>query len=334
VDLIRAEEAAGRTYVAFEFFPPRTAEGVANLYKRAPNFAAQHALYADVTWGAGGGTSDLTLEICTRLKRDHGMVPNMHLTCTNMPEELIGKALAGAKAEGICNIVALRGDPPKGQEEWKAAEGGFACALDLVKHIRKEHGDFFCLSVAGYPEGHPTVIKKVGEGGLASLSVAEQRRVVMLEDGPHVCHDADYANELAYLKRKVDAGADMIITQMFFDVEVFVQFVADCRAAGIACPILPGIMPIQSYAGFNRMAGFCKSRVPQRLRDAVEAVKDDDAAVKQFGVKECAALCRRILESGSCGRGLHFYSLNVEETTFAVLDELGLKKTVAAAPTS
>lgn len=331
VDLVRAEEAAGRSFVAFEFFPPRTAEGVANLYKRCPNFAAQQPLYADVTWGAGGGTSDLTLEICTRLKRDFGMVPNMHLTCTNMPEELIGKALAGAKAEGIRNIVALRGDPPKGQEEWKAAEGGFSCALDLVRHVRKEHGDFFCLSVAGYPEGHPTVIKKVGAGGVGALSPAEQARVVMLEDGPHVCHDADYAGELAYLKSKVDAGADMIITQMFFDVECFVQFVADCRAAGIACPILPGIMPIQNYGGFNRMAGFCKSRVPQRLRDAIEAVKDDDAAVKLLGAKECAATCRRILDSGTCGRGLHFYSLNVEETTFAVLEELGMKKTVAAA---
>lgn len=241
---MRAEEAAGRTYVAFEFFPPRTPEGVANLYKRGASFAAQAPLYVDVTWGAGGATSELTMEICAKLKRDLGLVVNMHLTCTNMPEELVGKALAAARREGIRNIVALRGDPPKGQEQWKAAEGGFACALDLVRHIRKEHGDHFCLSVAGYPEGHPNVIKKVGAGGVASLSAAEQARVVTLEDGPHVCHDADYAAEIAYLKSKVDAGADVILTQMFFDVEVFVQFVADCRAAGIACPILPGIMPM------------------------------------------------------------------------------------------
>ena len=317
---------SGTPFVAFEFFPPRTVEGVAHLYKRCEAFASQKPLYVDVTWGAGGSTSDLTMEICTRIRRDHGLVPNMHLTCTNMPVELIGKALEGAKAEGIRNIVALRGDPPKGEAEWKAAEGGFTCALDLVRHIRREYGDLFCISVAGYPEGHPSVIKKVAEG--ETLSAAEQRRVVTLEDGAHVCHDADYAAELAYLKSKVDAGADMIVTQMFFDVEVFVQFVADCRAVGISCPILPGIMVIQNYGGFNRMIGFCKSRVPQKLRLEIDAVKDDDAAVKALGAREAAAMGRRILDSGTCGKGLHFYCLNMEEVTLAALDILGLKRDV------
>ena len=323
-DAIRAEEAAGRVYTAFEFFPPRTADGLTNLYKRCDAFKAQRPLYVDVTWGAGGSTSDLTMDICLKLRREFGLVPNMHLTCTNMPEELIGKALEGAKAAGIRNIVALRGDPPKGEAEWKAAEGGFSCALDLVKHIRKHYGDLFCISVAGYPEGHPTAIKKVAPGEV--LSAAEQRRVVTLEDGEHVCHDANYASEIAYLKQKVDAGGDMIITQMFFDVEVFVQFVADCRAAGITVPILPGLMVIQNYGGFGRMAAFCKTRVPLRLRAEMDAVKDDDAAVKAAGAKECAAWCKRILDSGSCGKGLHFYTLNMDEVTFQALDLLGLKK--------
>jgi methylenetetrahydrofolate reductase (NADPH) len=322
-DEIKKCEDEERTFIAFEFFPPRTAEGVTNLNAKFATFATQKPLYVDVTWGAGGSTSDLTIDLCSRIKKEHGMTPNMHLTCTNMPEELIAKALESAKSEGIRNIVALRGDPPKGQEEWKAAEGGFTCALDLVKHIRKHYGDYFCLSVAGYPEGHPTVIKKVAQD--EQLTDAEKKRVVTLEDGDYVCHDADYAKELAYLKEKVDAGADMIITQMFFDVEVYIQFVADCRAIGIKVPILPGLMVVQNYGGFIRMIGFCKSRVPAKLRMELDAVKDDDAAVKAVGAREGAAMCRRILESGTCGKGLHLYSLNQSEVSFEVLSQLGLK---------
>ena len=239
-----------------------------------------------------------------------------------MPVELIGKALEGAKAAGISNIVALRGDPPKGQEEWKATEGGFTCALDLVQHIKKHYGNEFCISVAGYPEGHPTVIKKIEPGKV--LSESETRRVVTLDDGEYVCFDDDYAKELAYLKSKVDAGADAIITQMFFDGNVFLQFVKDCRAIGINCPILPGIMVIQSYGGFNRMVAFCKSRVPAHVRAALDAVKDDDNAVKAEGVRLGTEMCRQLLDNGV--HGLHFYTLNMEEVTFAILNNLGLKK--------
>jgi methylenetetrahydrofolate reductase (NADPH) len=239
-----------------------------------------------------------------------------------MPVELIGKALEGAKAAGISNIVALRGDPPKGQEEWKATEGGFNCALDLVRHMRKEYGNDFCISVAGYPEGHPTVITKVEPGTV--LSEGEQARLVTLDDGEYVCRDADYAKELAYLKEKVDAGADVIITQMFFDANVYLRFVADCRAAGIQVPIVPGVMVIQSHGGFLRMTAFCKSRVPAALRAALDAVKDDDAAVKAEGVRQGTALCRALLDGGA--GGLHFYTLNMEEVSFAILDNLGLKK--------
>ena len=161
---LAAAEATQTPYIALEFYPPRTADGVANLTKRFDRMLnATHPLYADITWGAGGSTSEITLDIATKIKQA-GMEPNMHLTCTNMKEELITSALEGARAAGITNIVALRGDAPVGQAEWKAVEGGFSCALDLVQHIRKAHGDEFCISVAGYPEGHPTVIKKVAEG--------------------------------------------------------------------------------------------------------------------------------------------------------------------------
>lgn len=243
-----------------------------------------------------------------------------------MPEELVTAALAGAKKAGIRNIVALRGDPPKGATEWKATAGGFACALDLVRFIRKEHGDFFHISVAGYPEGHPTVIKPVPAG--AALTPAERARVVTLEDGSEaVCYDADYAKELAYLKEKVDAGAHMVITQMFFDTGVFHSFAKDCKAAGIHVPVIPGIMLIQNYGGFNRMTGFCKSRVPAALRAGMDAIKDDDAAVTRKGVDFGVEVCRELIATGH--RKLHFYCLNTTDTTLAILAELKLKLDVA-----
>ena len=248
-------------------------------------------MYADVTWGAGGTTSDLTLKLCTTMKQESGMEPNMHLTCTNMPVELIGSALEGAKAADIRNIVALRGDPPKGQEAWTAAEGGFNCALDLVKHIRANYGDFFCISVAGYPEGHPCAVSKVEPG--TELSEREKLRVVKRADGDFVCRDEAFAREIAYLKQKVDAGADMIITQMFFDVGLFLAFVADCRAAGITVPIQPGLMLVQNYGGFTRMIDFCKTRVPAEVTAAVEAAKDSDADIKAVGVKLGVKMCQQ-----------------------------------------
>jgi len=246
--------------------------------------------YADVTWGAGGASSDLTLELCVRMKNEYNMEPNMHLTCTNMPVDLIGKALEGCKAADIRNIVALRGDAPKGQSEWTASDGGFTCALDLVVHMRKEYGDFFFISVAGYPEGHPNAITKVADA--SALTSSERKRLVTRPDGDWVCTDKDYASELAYLKKKVDAGADMIITQMFFDTEVFLQFVRDCRAVGIAVPIQPGVMLVQSYGGFVRMTELCKSRVPVEVQSALEAVKDSDAEVKAVGLKLGLKMCQ------------------------------------------
>ena len=173
------------------------------------------------------------------MQKEYGMEANMHLTCTNMEAKMVDDALEAAKAAGICNIVALRGDAPVGQATWAPVEGGFSCALDLVKHIRKLHGDYFGISVAGYPEGHPTVIKPVADLG-RDLSESERGRVVTTPEGDFVCSDADFAAELAYLRSKVDAGADFIITQMFFDVDVFIAFVAACRAAGITVPIMPG----------------------------------------------------------------------------------------------
>ncbi len=321
-----AENAAlTKPLIAFEYYPPKTENGVKTLVsKRLPSMALQRPLYIDMTWGAGGSTSDLTLDLCRQAKDLYGLETNMHLTCTNMEVEKITKGLAGAKAAGIRNIVALRGDPPAGEEKWQAVEGGFTCALDLVTHIRKEHGDYFCLSVAGYPEGHPTVIKDVAPG--QQLTPAEQKRVVYStgEDGAEklqVCFDDDYANEIAYLKKKVDAGADLIITQMFFDVEVLLQFVRDCRAVGIAVPIIPGIMMISTYAGFKRMLGFCKTRVPPAIAAEIEALKDDKKGLTEYGIEFARTTSEALNAAGI--EVLHFYTLNHEGPVKSVLHALG-----------
>ena len=151
---IIASHADGEYWLSVEFFPPRTEKGVTTLYNVIDKkLKPLNPIFADFTWGAGGSTSDLTLELCRHIKSESKLNPNMHLTCTNMDASKITEALEGCKESGITNIVALRGDPPAGQEAWTVTEGGFSCALDLVKHIRAEHGDYFCLSVAGYPEG-------------------------------------------------------------------------------------------------------------------------------------------------------------------------------------
>jgi methylenetetrahydrofolate reductase (NADPH) len=327
IDIINEKNATKKPWVAFEYYPPRTDKGTENLLARMVKMKEQGPAYGDMTWGAGGSTSDLTLELCTKMLHDIGMEPNMHLTCTNMEESKIHIALDGCKKVGIRNIVALRGDPPHGQDKWEATEGGFSCALDLVKYIRAQYGDYFCISTAGYPEGHPNVILPVEDE--SKLTESELTRVVRNSDGVFVCSDADYEKEMKYLKAKVDAGADFIITQMFFEAKLFSKFVKDCRAYGINVPIMPGIMLIQSFGGFKRMTQLCKSRVPAELMAAIDAIPNNDKdehaqLVKEFGIQQGAKLCRELIADGHVG--LHMYSLNLEYVTYGVMKELGLFK--------
>ena len=275
-------------------------------------------LFTDITWGAGGSTADLSLLLALYL-HNTGHVSNMHLTCTNMDRSKLVTALRSAYDGGIRNIVALRGDPPAGEEEWHATENGFTCALDLVKYIRSEFGSAFGISVAGYPEGHPDAIEEVAD--VSTLTENEKTRSSVRDGVAYVCREEKYAKELAYLKEKVDAGADLILTQMFFDVEVFGHFVKDCRKIGIMCPIIPGIMCINAYAGFVRMTKFCKTRVPEWLSQKMEKLKADAAAMKQFGIEFGIQTCRRLVELGV--EGLHFYTLNLENAVYGITDGLG-----------
>ncbi|KAJ8611663.1 hypothetical protein CTAYLR_007887 [Chrysophaeum taylorii] len=325
-ELIAEKAAKNEEWISYEYFPPRSEQGVANLearFDRMREFA--EPLFVDMTWGAGGSTSTLTLDLTLKLKA-LGLEPNMHLTCTNVAKEDVVSALEACKAADVRNIVALRGDPPIGQEKWEAIEGGFTCALDLVRFIRAEHGDFFNLSVAGYPEGHPDVIVEVESVG--ELSESEKARCRVTDDGKvFVCRDEQFEAELAYLKAKVDAGADVVITQMFFDVGTYAAFVQACRQTGIMCPVVPGIMLLQAAAGFKKMTAFCKTRVPPALAAKVEELAGDDAALKAFGISYGVDMCNQLRAVNA--PGLHFYTLNLEKSTLAIIDTLGLSNAAA-----
>jgi methylenetetrahydrofolate reductase (NADPH) len=225
-------------------------------------------LFVDVTWGAGGSTQTSTLSIASYAQQYCGLDVLMHMTCTNLTRGQVRHALLLAKEAGVHNVLALRGDAGKGQNRWEAVEGGLGNATELVRFIREEFGDYFGIAVAGHPEGH------VEGGGI------EQ--------------------DIVYLREKIAAGADFVITQFFYDAAVFTSYVARCRAAGVLVPIIPGIMPIQSYASFSRMTEFCKTKVAASVYEELGPVRDDDEAVKAKGVKLAAGMCRRLLEEGAC----------------------------------
>lgn len=320
-----ADLIAARTspFVSVEFFPPKTQAGLDSLDKVIEKLKHLDPLFTDFTWGAGGSTSELTVDLCVKAKEQFGLNPNMHLTCTNMEVEKIHSALAKCKEAGITNILALRGDPPLGQERWTATDGGFSCALDLIGYIKRDYGDYFSISCAGYPEGHPDNMTKVNS--IDELSTEEKHRynVEETETGEqiiHVCRDDAFQREMEYLKQKVDAGATLIVTQMVFDPECFGAFVRKCREIGITVPILPGIMCITSYGGFKRMTKFCKSRVPEAMGPRFEAIKDDEAAVKELGIDIGYEISKRILEIGA--PGIHYYTLNLANTTVAIVNRL------------
>jgi methylenetetrahydrofolate reductase (NADPH) len=214
----------------------------------------------------------------------------MHLTCTDMGKDAVNSALKNAYSAGCTNILALRGDPPREKEKWEATEGGFLYAKELVTHIRQTYGNHFDIGVAGYPEG---------------------------------CDDQDDPELLLdHLKEKVDAGATFIVTQMFYDVDNFVNWVSKVRAKGITIPIVPGIMPINTYASFLRRCNHMNATIPPKWATALEQVKNDDAAVRSIGTGLVAEMCRKILASGI--HHLHFYTMNLAQATRMVLDELNL----------
>lgn len=290
IDKINEKIEHKEPFFSFEYFPPRTQEGLSNLYARFKRMGELGPLFMDITWGTGGQRSNkdnITIEIADHIQNTLSLDCNMHLTCnTSTKEEVIG-ILNKCKSIGIRNILALRGDPPR---EGQMLSNDFKYARDLVSLIKEEYGDYFCISVAGYPYIHPE------------------------------CDD--YHEGIEHLKKKVESGADFVISQLFYRAEDYFTWERDCRSAGITCPIIPGILPIQNYNSLRNMSKMCNHDVPKEISEEVEKIKDDETAIRDFGVKYAVDLCRKLLEGGV--PGLHFYTLNREVVTGRVLSELGL----------
>ncbi|CAK7240208.1 MAG: methylenetetrahydrofolate reductase 1 [Sporothrix thermara] len=317
-------------YFSLEFFPPKTSMGFANLRDRLDRMArALRPLFVNVTWGAGGSTAQKSLELAELCQRGLGLTTCLHLTCTNMSRALIDKALEDAKALGIRNILALRGDPPRPTEYSdrgevqepekatnKAEKGGddkkdrdepeFTYAVDLVRYIRKQHGDYFCVGVAAYPEGH-----------------AEESHPL----GQSLDHD------LPYLVQKVQAGADFVMTQLFFDQAAYARFeqvlLEHPSGAFKDVPIIPGLMPIQNYQMIKRTTKLSHARIPDALLARLDAVKKDDEQVKSVGVDIISELVEQVKEIKNRTRadkpkGFHFYTLNLEKAVSFIIERTQL----------
>lgn len=214
----------------------------------------------------------------------------MHITCRCLTKDRIDEALEEAKNNGITNLLCLRGDPPQGMSNYDPSNDYFQYAEDLVRYVREKYGDFFCICVAGYPGGHTE-----------SKSQEE---------------------DLYYLKRKVEAGADFVITQLFYDPDEFLEYETSCKKYEINVPILPGLLPIQNFRSFNKIINLCKINVPPGLKESLEEVKNDDEKVKELGIQNCVATCKKLMANGV--KGIHYYTMNLEKSTYQTIKRLGI----------
>lgn len=271
---------------SFEFFPPKDAEGVERLFETIAELRKYEPGYVSVTYGAGGSTRRLTVDLVRRIKQSVGIEAMAHLTCVGATSEELGDVLRELSASGIENVIALRGDPPRGETRFVPTPGGFANAAELITYIRARFD--FCVAAACYPERHPEA--------------------------------ADAEIDLRHLKAKVDAGADFLITQLFFDNADYFGFVARARAAGIQVPIVPGIMPITNLSQVKRFTALCGSCIPAPLLARLEASGADPEAVGAIGVEHATEQCRGLLAAGV--PGIHFYTLNRSLATRHVLERL------------
>jgi methylenetetrahydrofolate reductase (NADPH) len=268
---------------SFEFFPPKTDEGEQNLRLTLEDLRAFDPDFVSVTYGAGGGTRARTVEVTKWLKQDLGIEAMAHLSCVGSTREELQEILDDVAAAGIENVLALRGDPPRGETEWRPHPGGLHYSTELAALITERYP--FAVGAACFPEVHP--------------------------EAPDMAHD------LRFLRQKVEAGASFLITQLFFDNEVYFRFVEEARAAGIEVPILPGIMPITDVGQIKTITGMCGASIPQRLLEALEWRGADRDAVVQLGVAYATLQCAELLARGA--PGIHFYTLNRSPATRAIL---------------
>ncbi len=290
-DLYAAAAAAGRPLISFEFFTPKTPEGERTFFEKTlPALARLRPGYCSVTYGAGGSTRDKTLDMVQRIQDEHGIPAMAHLTCVGATRGQIRALLEDARARGIRNILALRGDPPAGSGAFAPVDGGFRHAHELVTLTREMGG--FCIGVAGFPEGH-------------------------LE-----CREGRYA-DWEHLRAKIECGADFVLTQLFFDNAFFYEMHEHLtRRLGVRVPLVPGIIPIQSAGQIRKFVALCGATIPAALAARLDALGEDDAATAEFGIEFATAQCADLLRHGV--PGLHFYTLNKAGPVIRILEGLGL----------
>lgn len=277
---------------SFEFFPPKTDDGEKKLFETIAQLKPLAPAFVSVTYGAMGTTRANTIRIVEHIKNQIGIEAAAHLTCVAHTRADIEQILEELHEKGIENIVALRGDPPQGESSFTPAPDGLRGARELVALIRRHPrlGKAFSIAVAGYPEGH--------------IECRDKRR------------------DLEYLKRKVDEGADAVITQLFFNNSDYLDFVKRARAMGIEVPIVPGIMPVTHGPQIQKFAAMCGASIPHEMKAAIERFGDDQASVEAFGIEYATKQCAELLANGV--PGLHFYTLNKSKATRQIYTNLGM----------
>jgi methylenetetrahydrofolate reductase (NADPH) len=272
---------------SFEFFPPRDEAGVERLFETVAALRSYRPAYVSVTYGAGGSTRRMTLELVRRIKAETGIETMAHLTCVGSTRDEIAQILDQLAVAKIDNVLALRGDPPKGQTQFEVTRDGFAHGNELVAFIRERHPEL-CIGVAGYPEKHT--------------------------EAP------DFDTDFSHLVNKVKSGADFVVTQLFFDGSDYFAFSKKLLDAKLSVPVLPGIMPITNVSQIKRFTAMCGARIPEALLKRLEAVQENAQAVHTLGVEHAVAQCRELLGAGV--PGVHFYTLNRSTASVEILDQL------------
>ncbi|MBC8284844.1 MAG: methylenetetrahydrofolate reductase [NAD(P)H] [Nitrospinae bacterium] len=271
---------------SFEFFPPKDETGFQNLFETIEQLKPANPAFVSVTYGAGGSTRSKTVDLVGKIKNDITLEAMAHLTCVGHKKDEIVSVLESLKACGIENVLALRGDPPKGEDQFVKTEGGFGYANELVSFVKSKFS--FCVGGACYPEGH--------------------------------IECKDLSQDMDNLKRKVDCGVDFLITQLFFDNNHYFDFMDRAQGAGISIPILPGIMPILNLKQSQRFTKMCGASLSDSLLAKFEGVEDDLEKVREIGINHAIDQCRDLLQSGA--PGIHFYTLNRSKATLAILENL------------
>lgn len=290
-DIHGACRQAGRPAISFEFFPPKTEEGDrALLEKTVPSLLVLNPDYCSVTYGAGGSTREKTLTIVERIQKEHGLTSMAHLTCVESTRAELEEVIADAKGRGIQNILALRGDPPGGTGPWTPTPGGFTYSTELVALLRGIGG--FCIGTAGFPEGH-------------------------------IAQTAGREVDWGYLRDKVQAGADFVITQLFLDNEDYYRFAEYLdRKLGVTVPLIPGIFPVISAKQAKKFTELCGSRLPEKFTQRLDALGEDAEGIIEYGIEYATQQCEGLRKFGVTG--LHFYTLNKARSTAAIVENLGL----------